>query len=245
MSKNICTKAVLTLLALGLCSSSEAVRIRYPDSVTDLAVDIARANTNHENDIIDLQGRTFFIETVNNTSANGANGLPVVQPDLGVATPHTLTIRNGAIEISLLSGLSARHFEVALGATLYLENVKLKYGSSVASGAIVGDGGSVYNGGFLGTRHVAFISNSAGGNGGAIYNNGSCSIISTTFNQNTAVGTDFAPILAFLKRTLALQAAVAQFSIMQLSRRFSIQLLLITQAQKMAELSFLIEAPAS
>lgn len=172
-----------TLLCVGFLSGSSSASIIYfPNSVEELILDILLSNSDRENNIIDLRGHKFVIEKINNTGYNGGNGLPVIQPDMAVITPHSITIKNGTIEIDLLSASPTRHFEIAAGATLILENVKLKYGESGA------DGGFIFNSGTVSTDHVAFIGNTAYGDGGAIFNNcsGILNIGSTTFNLNTA-----------------------------------------------------------
>jgi CSLREA domain-containing protein len=143
----------------------------------------AFSSFNNENDTINLaSGGTYILTEVENTSANGENGLRVVSTDNG----HNLTINgNGAtIERSSAAGTPGfRILEVVGSATI--SNLTLGNGEGLS-------GGAIYNGsGTLTLQSCTFNGNlvyvtSGGTGGGAIYNNsGTVSVTGCSFTGNT------------------------------------------------------------
>jgi hypothetical protein len=179
-------KAILTALVMGIASGAGHTDSLFADDINGLIIAIQIANTNHEDDIIDLGGKTFKIIAVHNTVQNN-NGLPVILPDNTTGSPHTMTIRNGLIERDLLvPGLRLRHFYVVEGASLFLEDVVLKYGSLASE--INALGNSILNQGSLSLNNAALAYNSGGFQGGAIFNDitGMLTVANSTFNANTS-----------------------------------------------------------
>jgi predicted outer membrane repeat protein len=189
------SKKVLTALAVGLAGSAAYAEYFCPEDTHELILAIQTANTNNQDDEIDLRGKKFRIQAVHNVT-NGNNGLPAVLADNNFGTSYTLSIKNGLIELDLLvPNLRSRHFYVAPGASLYLEDVLLRFGKLPTNdGSLANSGGSILNCGSLSSNEVAFAYNQAD-SGGAIYNGSSAdcgldavlTIANNTFNHNTAV----------------------------------------------------------
>lgn len=158
------------LSALGL----EAT-IFTPTSVGQLIADITTANSNSQNDVIDLRNGPFVLTLIN----NGANGLPVIESD----NNHTLLVRNGTIE---RSGVPLfRFFEVDTGADLSLSSVALKNGDTGSNPA--DPGGAVLVNGTLSLVEGCSFDNNHAVDGGAIAVIGNAlSITESTFDTNTA-----------------------------------------------------------
>jgi predicted outer membrane repeat protein len=177
-------KHVVISLFLATCSV-QAQKFHSVDSINDLIRALNTANSNNENDVIDLGGCTLTIETVSST--NPSTCLPIIEPDNQSGAGRTVTIRNGTIDRDLLApNLRCRHFEVDVGATLILERLTLKHGLlNPGDSSPDNYGGSIYNQGTLSIKDVTFSNNSAGF-GGAIYNDDSLSIGDSTFYDNTA-----------------------------------------------------------
>jgi hypothetical protein len=157
----------------------------FPDNTIQLILAILTANANSQDDVIDLDGKTFKIVAVQNTT-NGNNGLPVVLPDNNFGTSHSLTIKNGVIERDLLTaGLRTRHLHVASGAAVFLEDVIFRHGL-LDAGCGSYYGGSILNWGSLSLNNTAFAYNTSFA-GGAIFNDepGYLNVANSTFNSNT------------------------------------------------------------
>jgi hypothetical protein len=143
-------------------------------TVSDLIADINAANAAGGSNTITLAPKTTFTLTqVNNTTSEGSNGLPVI------AANDNLTIVGNGDTIQRNSTSAAfRFFEVAGGASLALNDMKLKYGSA-------GAGGGIYNLGTLTVSGCTLSYNSAGV-GGGIYNLGTCTVQNSTLSHNSA-----------------------------------------------------------
>ena len=81
-----------------------------------------------------------------------------------------------------------RHFKVAAGGDLQLENMRLYLGVSGISGGPGDKGGAIHNSGILDVKAVHFDVNQASSNGGAIYNAGTASIFRSAFTWNRGNG---------------------------------------------------------
>jgi hypothetical protein len=166
-------------------------------TVSDLIADINAANlAGGSNTITLVAGNIFNVEVANNTT-DGMNGLPVI-----AANDNLTIVGNGDYVFGwdLASGQAPyRLFDVALGASLTIENASLDrgyaYGSSVSA-----EGGAILNRGAL-TLNAVLIGDSqaVGGNydyppesgaGGGIYSSGSLTLEGgTQFVGNEARGT--------------------------------------------------------
>ena len=143
------------------------------NDTTTLITAINTANSNSEDDVIDLGGNTitFGIGTV-----TGNNALPMILAD----NNHELTLKNGHI---IVSGVSARIIEIGDSANLSLIDMWL------SGGNIEDNGGAIYinaNGNMPSIINSLFSDNSAI-NGGVIYSYGTINyIINSTFANNEA-----------------------------------------------------------
>ena len=149
-------------------------------TVSDLIADINAANTAGGSNTITLAPKTTFALTqVNNTTANGSNGLPVI------ALNDNLTIVGNGDKIERSNTAPVfRFFEVASGATLTLNDMTL-HGGSATNG-----GGGIYSAGTLTVSGCTICGNSAEF-GGGIYDAGlgsgvTCTIQNSTISRNSA-----------------------------------------------------------
>src|SRR5580698_1882614 len=123
------TPIALAIAGFLLLSTSLRSQVFFPLTTTDLINDITTSNTNCESDIIYLGGLTFTLTAVNNTGANGANGLPVILADTCSGVSYTLTIQGGNITRSS-SATAFRIIEVSSGASLSLDAVIISNGNA-------------------------------------------------------------------------------------------------------------------
>jgi len=171
-------------------------------SAPELIADITAANLTPEADSITLvPGKTFKLTAVDNTTY-GATGLPVI-----AATEDLTILGNGdTIARSTANGTPAfRLLDVAAGASLTLENMKLTGGVALGGGALQGgDGGAVDNQGTLTLHGVTIQGNTAqgydgvtiwglgvpGGDGlgGGIYSSGALTMTGCSIGNNQANG---------------------------------------------------------
>jgi hypothetical protein len=173
-------------------------------TVSDLITDIKAANKAGGSNTITLTAPTTspYVLTEAGKSADGPTGLPIIKAG------NTLTVvGNGdTIERSTASGMpDFRLFDVAIGASLTLENMTLQNGLAFGSGSSA-EGGAIYNQGALILSVVAVQGNTAQGSngadvvkgqgnpgsdaaGGGIWSNGTLTLESSTVVQNNlAVG---------------------------------------------------------
>jgi hypothetical protein len=136
-------------------------------TVSDLIADINAANKAGGSNSITLTAPTsspYVLTQVDNTM-DGPTGLPVIS---GGTKPDNLTIvGNGdTIERSTASGTpDFRLLDVAIGASLTLENVTLQNGLAFGSGSSA-EGGAIFNQGTLVLSGVTLQSNRADGSNG-------------------------------------------------------------------------------
>ena len=109
-----------------------------PLSVYELIYSMNNAQTNGQNDIIDLGGNIFTLTAVDNSNGGlGANGLPYVNE-----AGFSLTIRNGEIR----RAASAPRFRFILnGSTLNLEGVTFRNGFAERGTSGATRGGAIFN----------------------------------------------------------------------------------------------------
>lgn len=154
----------------------------YPGSVAMLISAINTANSNNQDDVIDLRFKTITLLVPD----NGQTGLPIILSD----SNHSLTIKNGNIQ-RRNTGRTANFRLIDLGdnATLNLERVTLQNGR-ITSGNL--SGGAIYvraNAMLKSISNSTFSFNAADGNGGAISLSptGKIGVIrNSTFSSNSA-----------------------------------------------------------
>jgi len=158
----------------------------YAATASDLIADIKAANLQGGANSIVLTAPTTspYLLTATDNTTDGATGTPVI------AKQDTLTIvGNGdTIERSTATGTPAfRLFDVASGASLTLENMKLAEGLEQSAGA---KGGAIYNQGslVLSQVNVAYNTATTGSDaaGGGIWSNGSLTVENSSFTGNSA-----------------------------------------------------------
>ncbi len=179
---------------------------------SELMTAITNANSSPEASQIELAPDCLYnLPLADNTTANGPNGLPVINAAGG---PLTI-IGNGATIQRLSSAPLFRFFEIALGADLTLSDLTLTGGDpgTADGGALVnfgaleltsivlagnrtgsdgssGFGGALSNSGATIIRRSALINNIAGDDGGAIHHDdGTLTIENSTLAFNEARGT--------------------------------------------------------
>jgi hypothetical protein len=144
-------------------------------TVSDLIADINAANAAGGSNTITLAPKTIFTLTqVNNTTPYGSNGLPVI-----AANDNVTIVGNGDTIQRNIHSAAFRFFEVAGGASLALNDVKLQNGSADV-------GGGIDNLGTLTVSGCTLSQNSAVV-GGGIYNGGTCTVQSSTLSRNSAL----------------------------------------------------------
>ncbi|HBI45295.1 MAG TPA: hypothetical protein DDY78_20955 [Planctomycetales bacterium] len=176
-------------------------------TAADLIADINAANAAGGANTIMLAAKTHspYVLTAGNNYADGATGLPVI-----AANDNLTILGNGdTIERSTASGTVAfRLFDVAAGASLTLQNLKLQnglaWGATGLVAATAAEGGAVYNQGTLDLNGVTVQGNIAQGvtgqvigftvipagpaAGGGIYSGGALTLAGTTVQNNQALG---------------------------------------------------------
>jgi len=119
----------IALLFLSFCSVDAAVFIIPDGDVSALKAAINTANTNNEDDTIELATNgTYTLTSVDNAGLYGANGLPIIATDAS----HRLTIQgNGAnIQRSPADGTPQfRIFHIDIGADITISNLEITNGN--------------------------------------------------------------------------------------------------------------------
>lgn len=157
---NTCSRTVIAVAIGQMCVAPLAQAATFfPTTTAELIANVITANENGANDIINLGGNSFSLTEVNNTSALGANGLPVIQPDSG----SNLTIVSGTI-IRDSASPKFRIMEIALGSSLNLQNSTISGGDSPN----FEKGGGIFNNGKL-SLIGSTISDNAAVSGGGLY----------------------------------------------------------------------------
>lgn len=178
---------LVSVALIGLSLSGASIAANFPVvDAAGLISAINTANTNNQNDVIDLQGNTITLSVVDNNTS-GPNGLPAILSD----SSHALTIENGVILRNPIGMIPEfRHIYVSSGANLTVDHVIFE------NGLIVGDGqdtplnyaASIYNDSILTILNSTFYQNNAA-RGGAVFNhepNGNIPLIShSEFIENT------------------------------------------------------------
>jgi hypothetical protein len=160
-----------------------------PANVADLIAAINAANTNGENDVINLTpGATYTLTAVdNNVTGNGPTGLPTILND------GTLTINgNGAIIERDSTAPSFRIFFCEAGSNLTLNNLTLRNGIAVSGGFLTRFGGAICTVQATLTMNDCTVSDSiteagsGAGGGGLTASRGTTVLNRCTFNNNVA-----------------------------------------------------------
>jgi hypothetical protein len=159
-------------------------------TVRDLIFDINAANAAGGTNTITLAAGTTFTLTGADNTTDGATGLPVI-----AANDNLTIVGNGdIIQRSTARSMPAfRLLDVAVGASLTLQNLTLQGGLAFGSG-VQAEGGAIYSQGTLQVNGVVVQNNLAQGNtgqsaaGGGIYSNGALMLQGCTIQNNQAVG---------------------------------------------------------
>ncbi|HEU0209647.1 MAG TPA: hypothetical protein VFQ78_11800, partial [Candidatus Udaeobacter sp.] len=148
------------LTLLGLSASPAATFDIADGDVTALVNAITTSNTNGQNDTINLaDGGTYILTSVNN-SADGPNGLPIIQTDGG----HTLVINGRDSVIARNTVMGTANFRVLNNGSGKVTLVRLLIGNGQVLGATVPSGtsgGGIFNRGTLTLKDCTVSSNSA------------------------------------------------------------------------------------
>lgn len=160
-----------------------------PANVADLIAAINTANTNGENDVINLTpGATYTLTAVdNNVTGNGPTGLPTILND------GTLTINgNGAIIERDTAAPSFRIFFCEAGSNVTLNNLTLRNGIAVSGGFLTRFGGAICTVQATLAMNDCTVSDSiteagsGAGGGGLTASRGTTILTRCTFNNNIA-----------------------------------------------------------
>ena len=194
-------RPLVTLLFVFTAAVAQAATFNVPAGNTAaLKEALAAANSNGEDDVINLAlAATYQISSTDNTT-NGATGLPVLTADGG----HSVTINgNGASLMRAPAGgssdLEFRVLQIGPNAMVTLRNL------TVTNGVLPGPGGGIYND----AGNLTLIDCTVAGNsirqsinnnnpplgplhGAGIYNHrGTLALRSSTFRMNVASGMNF------------------------------------------------------
>jgi CSLREA domain-containing protein len=189
---------VVAAICAALQTISAAVFNIADGDVAALKSAIAAANTNAEDDVIELAPGGSYSLTIVETNVGGNTGLPVITADSG----HSTTIHGDRTTIQRASNSNPfRIFQVASGANVTLSGLVVSSGdATVASTTEISEGGGVLNLGALTITNCVFQSNRADGftdpsgkgggaaRGGGISNGGTLSISDSTLAGNSAQG---------------------------------------------------------
>jgi hypothetical protein len=138
----------------------------YAATASDLIADIKATNLHGGANTIVLTAPTSspYVLTAVDNSTDGPTGLPVISGGGKKVAADTLTIvGNGdTIEKPIFGPTTFRLFDVALGASLTLEDLTLQNGSAFGSG-VSAEGGAILNQGVLSLEGVTVQNNSATG----------------------------------------------------------------------------------
>ena len=146
-------------------------------NVSQLTADIAAANKAGGAITIKLASNTTFNLSSANNSANGGNGLPVISGSKGL----NLTIVGNGDTIARVGLKAFRLIDVAPGASLTLDHVRLQGGYSLSGG------GAIYNQGTLKVIDGSILSGNHAQDGGGIDNaGGTVTVSNSTLSGNTA-----------------------------------------------------------
>ncbi len=178
-------RALLLLCAAALVSTrvAHAIILEVGCSAPELIAAIHKANQTTSADTLELTtGCRYELSVAHNTSAQGANGLPLIVGEITINGNGASIERNGAPATPLF-----RLFQVNAKQRLHLNNVTLRNSGLITStmNCPGNCGGAIYNAGALAITNSTFTKNLASG-GGVIYNVGQIEISNSTFFENTA-----------------------------------------------------------
>ncbi len=204
---------ILFLLAGALPLDAAVFNIGDGD-VGGLRAAIAAANSNNQDDTINLaMNGGYYIPDVNN-STGGPNGLPIIDRDAGSGTGHSLTITGNGATVARSFANGVPYFRILYVANGVFANQhpttisNVVFTNSVAPGSTTpdNDGGAIYvEKGQLNLNNCTFDSNKAVGRGGAIFVHGqtdsdyvvltNCTLSNNTAGQTGAAIESFGPTL--------------------------------------------------
>jgi hypothetical protein len=172
--------------------------------VAGLKAAITAANSNGEDDIINLATNgTYTLTTVDNVTT-GATGLPVIGPDSG----HGVTIHGHGSTLTRSGSTPFRILQIAANSNVSIDSLTISNALIANFGPGTAVGAGIYNsGGTLTLTSCTLnsntvqgrpggdgISNEPNGNpgddaaGGAIYDTGALTLTGCAFNNNSVVG---------------------------------------------------------
>lgn len=166
-------------------------------SVNESIAAINNANANPDADVIELpQNCTLTFSASDNTTAHGANALPVVTTDVTINGNGAILERSSAADTPAF-----RFFEIESTGVLHLERVTLRNGLASFIVPTAQPGGALYNAGTTYLIKSFVIQNAAatptegslstcysGGHGGGIYNTSTLVLAHTTVDGNRGGG---------------------------------------------------------
>ena len=161
---------------------------------------VMESNASPGDDVINLAAATYTF------SAAGRFEDQALMGDLDIR--GNLIIRGVSPKTTIIdAALLDRVFHVFPGASLTLENLTIKNGSSF-------DGGGIFNEGILNLTNVNVICNVAANQGGGIYNTGTMTVKNAAIAQNVAGsrggGVDNLGTSSYLNTTISSNVAVAR-----------------------------------
>ena len=192
---------LLTLLVCG--SVSAQINIINVTNVAGLKAAINTANSDGEDDIINLATGTYTLTTIDNLTI-GSNGLPVI----GTDSNHSVTIHGHGSTITRSGSTPFRILQMAASSRVFIDSLTISNGliSLFATGNNIG-AGIFNNGGTLTLTTCTFNSNTVQGTpggdgisvepngnngddaaGGAIGTSGALTVTGCAFNNNSAAG---------------------------------------------------------
>ena len=155
-----CSLAVIAELLLSVHHVHSAVFIIPNGDVIAFKNAINTANTNGEDDTIELaHNGTYSLTMIDNNGDDGANGLPVIEDDPG----KTLTLRGNGATIRRSIDKRTPDFRI-----LYIRYADFSLSNvTIANGALFGSsyGGGIYNGGAVNLVLSTIAANSSGTGG--------------------------------------------------------------------------------
>lgn len=165
-------------------------------TVPELIAAIDAANLTPEADTLTLAAGTTFALARHNNVTDGANGLPVIAPD------EDLTVLGNGATIerkTSTNGFRFRLFDVAVGATLTLQDLTIRGGSAFGPNGAA-QGGAVRSAGTLNLDGVTIEKCEAVGMrstldrysdpsafGGGIYSDGTLTVVNSRIESNAAI----------------------------------------------------------
>ena len=127
----------LLLSLLVYSSVSAQINVVNVNTVAGLITAINTANSNGEDDIINLAAGTYTLSAIDN-GTNGANGLPVIGPDGN----HSVTIQWHGSTITRSGSTPFRILQTAASSRVFIDDLAISNGliSNFAAGTALGAG---------------------------------------------------------------------------------------------------------